>query len=167
MSTAVSDRIEKHVLLRAPLSRVWRALTDYAEFGQWFGVRFDGPFRAGAPVSGVITPTTMDEEVAKQQEPYAGTRFTIDVDRLEPEKVFSFRWDPHGVDEAVDPSNEVKTLVEFTLQETADGVLLKVVESGFDRVAPERRVKAFTANEGGWTMQMTLIQKYVEKHVAP
>jgi uncharacterized protein YndB with AHSA1/START domain len=163
MSTAVSDRIEKQVLLRAPLSRVWRALTNHTEFGQWFGVRFDAPFRAGSAVSGVITPTTVDEEIAKEQKPYAGLRFTIVVDRIEPEKAFSFRWNPHGVDETADFSTEIKTLVEFTLQETAEGVLLKVVESGFDRIPLERRAKAFTANEGGWTMQMTLIRKYVEK----
>jgi uncharacterized protein YndB with AHSA1/START domain len=163
MTTAVSDRIEKQVLLRAPLSRVWRALTDHTEFGQWFGVRFDAPFRPGASVSGVITPTTMDEEIAKEQKPYAGMRFTIVVDRIEPEKAFSFRWNPYAMDETVDFSNEVKTLVEFTLQETADGVLLKVVESGFNQVPLERRAAAFTANEGGWTMQMTLIRKYVEK----
>ena len=163
MSTAVSDRIEKQVLLQAPLSRVWRALTDHTEFGLWFGVRFEAPFRPGSSVSGVITPTTMDEEIAKEQQPYAGMRFTIAVDRVEPEKVFSFRWNPHGVDETADFSNELKTLVEFTLQETADGVLLTVVESGFDRIPLERRATAFTANEGGWTMQMILIRKYVEK----
>ncbi len=163
MSPAVSDRIEKHVLLRASLSRVWRALTDHAEFGLWFGVTFDAPFRPGSPVTGVITPTTVDEEIAKEQKPYAGMRFTIVVDRIEPEKAFSFRWNPHGVDETVDFANEVKTLVEFTLEETVDGVLLKVVESGFDQVPLERRATAFTANEGGWTMQMTLIRKYVEK----
>ena len=163
MTTAVSDRIEKQVLLRAPLSRVWRALTNHAEFGEWFGVRFEAPFRPGSPVSGVITPTTMDEEVARHQEPYAGVRFTIVVDRMEPEKLFSFRWNPHGVDETADYSKEIKTLVEFTLQETPDGVLLRVVESGFDQIPLERRATAFTANEGGWAMQMTLIQKYVEK----
>jgi uncharacterized protein YndB with AHSA1/START domain len=105
----------------------------------------------------------VDEEIAKEQKPYAGMRFTIVVDRIEPEKVFSFRWNPHGVDETADLSNEIKTLVEFTLQETADGVLLNVVESGFDQIPLARRATAFTANEGGWTMQMTLIRKYVEK----
>jgi uncharacterized protein YndB with AHSA1/START domain len=88
MSPAVSDRIEKQVLLRAPLSRVWRALTDHIEFGLWFGVTFDAPFRPGSAVAGVITPTTVDEEIAKEQKPYAGMRFTIVVDRIEPEKVF-------------------------------------------------------------------------------
>jgi uncharacterized protein YndB with AHSA1/START domain len=162
MSAAVSDRIEKQVLLRAPLSRVWKALTDHIEFGQWFGVRFEAPFRAGASVRGVITPTTMDDEIAKEQKPYEGMHFTIDVDRVEPEKAFSFRWNPHGVDETAG-ANDAKTLVEFTLQETPDGVLLKVSESGFDQLPLDRRATAFTANEGGWTMQMTLIRKYVEK----
>lgn len=163
MSTIVSDRIEKQVLLRAPLARVWRALTDSSEFGQWFGVDFDGPFVAGAPLSGRVTMTKVDEEIAKEQKPYEGMPFVIEVDRIEPQKTFSFRWNPYQVEPGVDYSKEPMTLVEFTLEETAGGVLLKVVESGFDQVPLERRAQAFTANEGGWTSQMTLIRKYVEK----
>lgn len=161
MDAVVPDRIEKQVLLKAPLSRVWRALTDHTQFGQWFGVTFEAPFAPGAAVSGVITPTTVDAEIAKHQVPYEGLKFTIMVDRIEPETLFSFRWNPHGVDETEDYSKELKTLVEFTLQETSGGVLLKVVESGFSQIPLERRAKAFTANEGGWTMQMTLIEKYL------
>lgn len=167
MSTAVSDRIEKEVLLRAPLSRVWQALTDAGEFGQWFGVRLDGPFKAGTPIHGKITPTTVDPEVAKMQQPYEGMKFEIVIDRIEPKKLFSFRWHPFGVDPKVDYSSEPMTLVEFTLQEVPEGVRLTVIESGFDKVPIERRAQAFTANEGGWTKQMELIQKYVEKPVAP
>ena len=167
MSTAVSDRIEKAVLLRAPLSRVWQALTDAGEFGRWFGVRLDGPFKAGTPIHGKITPTTVDPEVAKMQKPYEGMKLEIVIDRIEPKKLFSFRWHPFGIDPKVDYSNEPMTLVEFTLQEVPEGVRLTVVESGFDKVPIERRAKAFTANEGGWTMQMTLIRKYVEKPVTP
>ena len=163
MSTAVSDRIEKEVLLRAPLPRVWQALTNAKEFGTWFGVKFEGPFVAGSPVWGTITPTTMDEEVAKHQKPYEGMRFQIFVERIEPESAFSFRWNPSGADEKFDASKDPMTLVLFTLQQTSEGVLLKVVESGFDKVPADRRAAAFTANEGGWTMQMTLIRKYLEK----
>jgi|SRR6185436_4926057 len=167
MSTAVSDRIEKHVLLRAPLSRVWQALTDAKEFGQWFGVRVDGQFKAGTPISGKITPTTVDAEIARMQKPYEGAKFEIVIDRIEPKKLFSFRWHPFGLDPKVDYSKEPMTLVEFTLHELPEGVRLEVVESGFDKVPIERRARAFTANEGGWTKQMELIQKYVEKPVAP
>jgi len=163
MSTAVSDRIEKEVLLRAPLSRVWEALTDAAQFGQWFGVRLDGQFKAGTPINGKITPTMVDPEVAKMQQPYEGMKFEIVVDRIEPKKLFSFRWHPFGVDPKVDYSVEPMTLVEFTLQELPEGVRLTVTESGFDKIPIERRAAAFTANEGGWTKQMELVQKYVEK----
>ena len=163
MSTAVSDRIEKEVLLGAPLSRVWQALTDANEFGRWFGVRLDGQFKAGTPISGRIAPTTVDPEVAKMQKPYEGMKFEIVVDRIEPKKVFSFRWHPFGVDPKVDYSREPMTLVEFTLQELPEGVRLKVTESGFDTIPIERRAAAFTANEGGWAKQMELVQKYVEK----
>ena len=163
MSRAVSDRIEKEVLLRASLSRVWQALTDASEFGQWFGVRLDGPFKAGTPIGGRITPTTVDAEVAKMQKPYEGMKFEIVVDRIEPKNLFSFRWHPFGVDPKVDYSGEPMTLVEFTLQELPEGVRLKVTESGFDRIPIERRVAAFTANEGGWAKQMELVQTYVEK----
>jgi len=161
MPVEVTDRIEKQVLLRAPRARVWKALTDSQEFGQWFGVKFDGPFKAGAPVSGVIAPTKADAAVAKMQEPYAGKRFDITVDRIEPERLFSFRWHPFAIDSGVDYSKEPTTLVEFTLEDAKDGVLLKIVESGFDRVPLARRAQAFTANEQGWTMQMTLIEKYL------
>jgi len=161
MPAEVADRIEKKVLLRAPCARVWKALTDAKEFGQWFGVKFDGPFRAGQAISGAIAPTTADPAVAKMQQPYAGMRFDITIDRIEPERFFSFRWHPFAIDPKVDYSAEPTTLVEFTLEDAKDGVLLTVVESGFDRVPLARRAQAFTANEGGWTMQMTLIEKYL------
>jgi uncharacterized protein YndB with AHSA1/START domain len=163
MSTAVSDRIEKEVLLRAPLSRVWQALTNAKEFGIWFGVVFDGPFVAGSPVWGTVTMTKMDDEIAKHQKPYEGMRFQVFVERIEPESAFSFRWNPSGADEKFDASKDPMTLVLFTLQQKPEGVLLTVVESGFDKLPAERRAAAFTANEGGWTMQMTLIRKYLEK----
>ena len=162
MSTAVSDRIEKEVLLRAPLSRVWQALTNSKEFGIWFGVSFDGPFVAGAPVWGTVTMTKMDEEIARHQQPYEGMRFQVFVERIEPQSAFAFRWNP-GTDVNFDAAKDPMTLVTFTLHQVSDGVLLKVVESGFDQLPAERRAKAFTENESGWTMQMTLIRKYVEK----
>ncbi|HUQ88298.1 MAG TPA: SRPBCC family protein [Vicinamibacterales bacterium] len=167
MSPAVSDRIEKQVVLRAPLSRVWQALTDSTEFGQWFGVRFDGPFKAGEPISGRITPTTMDAKVAEMQKPYDGVAFNITIDRIEPRTVFSFRWHPFAIDPKADYSSEPTTLVSFVLKEVPEGVQLTVTESGFDQVPLDRRATAFTANEGGWSMQVTLIKRYVEKPVSP
>ena len=164
MPVASTDRIEKKVLLNAPRARVWKAITDYAELGKWFGVRFDGPFKPGASVRGVITPTTVDEEVAKAQEPYAGFPFEITVDRIEPQRLFSFRWHPYAHEPGVDYSKEPTTLIVFTLEDQASGVLLTVTESGFDQIPIERRAKAFAANEGGWAAQMTLIEKYLAKN---
>jgi uncharacterized protein YndB with AHSA1/START domain len=162
----VSDRIEKKILLRAPRARVWRALTDAKEFGQWFGIRFDGPFVRGAALRGVIVPTAADAEVAKLQKPYEGMPFQITVEAIEPERLFSFRWHPHAIEKDVDYSSEPTTLVAFTLEENADGILLTVTESGFDRIPLARRAQAFTANDGGWAMQMTLIQKHLAAHAA-
>ena len=161
MTVAIPDRIQKQVLLRAPLARVWQAITDSRQFGSWFGVKFTEPFRAGDHIVGAIAPTTVDPQVAAMQKPYAGMRFEITIDRIEPRKVFSFRWHPFGVDPKVDYSKEPTTLVEFTLEERPDGVLLTVTESGFNNVPVERRAAAFKANEGGWSAQMTLIEKYL------
>jgi uncharacterized protein YndB with AHSA1/START domain len=161
MSTMTTDRIEKRVLLRAPRARVWRALTDAQEFGTWFGVKFDGPFTPGSLLRGVIVPTRVDAEVAKAQQPYQGMPFEITVDRIEPETLFAFRWHPFAVERGVDYSREPTTLVVFALEEVPNGILLTVTESGFDQVPLARRAQAFTANEGGWTMVMTLIEKYL------
>jgi len=163
MSSTVPDRIEKRVVLHAPLSRVWQAITDNRQFGSWFGVTFDGPFVAGARIVGRISPTTVDPQVAAMQQPYEGRAFEITVDRIDPEKLFSFRWHPGAIDPDVDYSSEPDTLVEFWLEPVADGVQLTVVESGFDRVPLARRADAFKMNEGGWSAQMMLIQKYLAK----
>jgi len=162
MSVAVTDRIEKKITLRAPRARVWRALTDSKEFGHWFGVRFDGPFSRGAVVRGVITPTAVDAAVAKAQKPYEGMPFEITIETIEPERVFAFRWHPYAIDKNVDYSKEPTTLVSFTLDDSGQGgILLTVIESGFDRIPLARRAEAFTANEGGWGMVITLIDKYL------
>lgn len=161
MSVDTTDRIEKRIVLRAPRGRVWQALTNSREFGQWFGVRLDGPFTPGAAVRGVITPTVVDAKVAEAQQPYAGLPFEITVDRIEPERLFSFRWHPYAVEPGVDYSREPTTLVVFTLEDAGDGILLTVTESGFDRIPLARRATAFSANEGGWTMVVTLIEKYL------
>ncbi len=156
-----TDRIEKKVLLRAPRKRIWRALSDSTEFGSWFGMKFDGPFAPGACMRGVIAPTTVDAEVAKAQKEYEGMPFEITIERMEPERLFSFRWHPFAVERDVDYSAEPTTLVVFGLEEVADGVMLTATESGFDRIPLARRAKAFTANEGGWGMVVKLIEKYV------
>jgi uncharacterized protein YndB with AHSA1/START domain len=156
-----TDRIEKQVLLRAPRERVWRALADSAEFGHWFGMKFDGPFAPGARVSGVIVPTAVDPEVAKAQKPYEGMPVEITIERIEPERLFSFRWHPYSVEPGIDYSAEPTTLVAFRLEDAPDGILLTVTESGFDGIPLERRAKAFEMNEGGWGMVMKLIGLHV------
>jgi uncharacterized protein YndB with AHSA1/START domain len=156
-----TDCIEKKVLLRAPLKRVWRALSDSTDFGDWFGMKFDGPFSPGASMRGVIVPTTVDAEVAKAQKPYEGIPVEITIEQMEPERLFSFRWHPYAVERGVDYSAEPTTLVVFRLEEVANGIMLTVTESGFDRIPLARRAKAFAANEGGWGMVVKLIDRYV------
>lgn len=158
-----TDRIEKQILLRAPRKRVWRALTDSKEFGSWFGVKFDGPFAPGMRLNGTISPTTVAAAVATVQKEYEGMAFELTIDRIEPERLFSFRWHPFAAERGVDYSAEPTTLVEFTLEETAGGILLRVKETGFDHIPLARRAKAFEMNEQGWGMQMSLIEKYLAK----
>ena len=155
-----TDRIEKEVVLRAPLERVWRAISDADQFGQWFGVRFDGPFVEGASVTGVITPTTVDEEVARMQEPHVGKTDTWQIVAIEPQRRLAYRWHPYPAEPGAD--EEVPTtLVEFTLTETDGGVLLRIVESGFDKIPAERRTAAFEGNSQGWAKQTELVRKYL------
>jgi uncharacterized protein YndB with AHSA1/START domain len=163
MPTVTTDRIEKQVLLHAPRARVWRALTNAEEFGSWFGMKLDGPFTPNAVRRGVIVPTTVDAEVAKAQQPYAGAPVEMTIERIEPERLFSFRWHPYAIDRTVDYSKEPTTLITFVLEDAPNGILLKLTESGFDQIPLERRAKAFTANEGGWTMVMKLVEKYLAK----
>src|SRR5712675_591081 len=156
-----TDRIEKTILLRAPRKRVWRALSDSTEFGTWFGVKFDGPFAPGASMRGAIVPTQVNAEVAKAQKPYEGLPFEITIEKMEPERLFSFRWHPFAIERGVDYSAEPTTLIVFTLEEVADGVMLTVTESGFDQIPLARRAQAFTANEQGWGMVVKLIEEYL------
>jgi uncharacterized protein YndB with AHSA1/START domain len=156
-----ADRMEKEILLHAPLQRVWRALSDSAEFGRWFGVKFDGQFAPGAGIRGVIVPTTVNAEVAKAQKAYEGMPFEITIEQMQTERLFSFRWHPFAVEPGVDYSDEPATLVVFALEEVPNGVLLTVTESGFDRIPLARRLKAFTANEQGWGMVVKLIEEYL------
>lgn len=150
METTGTDRIEKKVLLRAPRERVWRALTDARQFGQWFGVDLAGTFAPGQRLRGRIT-----------HKDYSHVTMEITVERLEPERLVSWRWHPYAVDPAVDYSSEPTTLVEFHLEEVANGTQLTVVESGFDRIPVARRAEAYRMNDGGWTAQVKNIERYV------
>lgn len=158
---ADTDRIQKRVILRAPLERVWNAVSDSSRFGDWFGVRFEGPFVAGMAIKGKIVPTKADPDVAKMQEPYSGMPFDCIVERIEPMKLFSFRWHPFAVDPGVDYSKEPTTLVTFELEPVPGGTQLTITESGFDSIPLSRRAKAFEMNEHGWAGQTRLIEKYL------
>lgn len=156
-----TDRIEKRILLRAPLDRVWRAISDSKQFGNWFGVEFDGPFVAGTRITATLVPTKADAEVVKSQKRYEGLRFEFSIERIEPMRHFSYRWHPNAVDPNLDYSKEPTTLVVFDLEEVTGGTMLTITESGFDRIPLERRAKAFAGNEQGWTAQTKLIEKYL------
>ena len=165
--TTDTNRIEKTIVLRAPRKRVWRAIADSAEFGSWFGVKLDAPFTPGAHMRGTISPTTADEKVAAAQKPYEGKAFDLTVDRIEPERLFSFRWHPFAVDPAVDYSSEPTTLVVFELEEVpgsnGEQTRVTIVETGFEGIPLARRAKAFAMNDEGWGMQTILLETYVAR----
>ena len=150
MTTTVTDRIEKRVVLRAARGRVWRALTDADEFGTWFGVRLHAPFVEGATVSGQITHPG-----------YEHLTMQVLIVRMEPERYFAYRWHPYAVDSKTDYSHEPTTLVEFTLEDAGDGTALTIVESGFDGIPLARRAEAFRMNESGWAGQVQNIERHV------
>ena len=152
MPAVQTDRIEKKVLLRAPQSRVWRALTDTREFGQWFGVQLTGTFSPGARLRGPIT-----------HKGYEHLTLEMLVERIEPEQYFAYRWHPYAIDSSVDYSQEPTTLVEFRLHEADGGTVLTIVESGFDRIPLARRAEALRMNDQGWTEQTKNIERHVSK----
>jgi uncharacterized protein YndB with AHSA1/START domain len=156
-----TDRIDKKILLHATRERVWQAISDSKQFGAWFGVAFDGPFAEGARLTGTIVPTSVDAEVARLQQPHAGMAFEFLVDRIEPMRRISFRWHPFAVEPGVDYAKEPATLIVFEMQDVSGGILLTISESGFDQIPLARRAQAFAANDGGWTMQTKLIEKYL------
>jgi uncharacterized protein YndB with AHSA1/START domain len=155
------DHIEKKILLKAPMARVWRAISDSKEFGTWFGMKLEGPFTPGAIMRGVIVPTKVNAEVAAAQKQYEGKKIEITIERMEPERLISFRWHPHAVEPGVDYSSEPTTLIVFALEQTPDGVMLTVTESGFDQIPLARRAQAFHANDQGWGMVVKLVGDYL------
>ena len=144
-----TDRIEKTTVLRAPRSRVWRALTDITQFGQWFGITLNEPFAVGRSITGELT--------------MRGEHFTIDfaVERMDAEEYFAYRWHPYAIDPKTDYSTEPMTLVEFRLTSVPEGTELTVIESGFDRIPAHRRDEAYRMNDGGWTSQIVKLTRYV------
>lgn len=150
MSPSLQDRIERTKEIKAPRSRVWKALTDAAEFGTWFGVRLEGRFEPGGRVRGRITGPKFDHLTLE-----------VEVVKMEKERVFSWRWHPNAIEAGRDYSKETTTLVEFTLDEVPGGTRLTVVESGFDQIPATRRAEAFRNNGEGWSIQVERIAKHV------
>ena len=148
----MSDRIEKTAEIKAPVSRVWRALTDHKEFGAWFRVKLDAPFKPGEVSRGQITHPGFEH-----------VKWEAKVEKIEPERLFSFTWHPYAIEPGVDYSAELPTLVEFTLEKTTGGTRLRVVESGFNKIPAKRRDEAFRMNDGGWAGQMKNIKGYAEQ----
>ena len=169
-----SDKIEKQITLRAPVSRVWRAIANAEEFGRWFGVTFSGPFVVGKTINGSFEMNFSEEGLIQAQKALGVTPSKVKipekgvanvfgtVEAIEPERLFSFRWIPYGIDAEADLKNEPTTLVEFRLEEIPEGTRLTIVESGFDRVPDHRRLRAFRMNERGWDAQAESLRKYVE-----
>jgi uncharacterized protein YndB with AHSA1/START domain len=152
MTTKERDRISAKIVLRSPRARVWHALTDSEELGRWFGIMGIGPLSPGATVRGMY-----------MHEGFEHVPFEVVVERLEPERVFSFRWHPFAVDPDVDYSVEPRTLVVFTLEDTRGGTILSVVESGFGGLPPGRREKAYAEHTEGWTYQLKAVEQFLVK----
>jgi uncharacterized protein YndB with AHSA1/START domain len=156
---STTDRIERELRLDSPRARVWRALTDHVEFGQWFGITFENAFAPGATVVGRMTNPK-----------YAQVPYEFHIEQIEPQHLFSFKWRPFALDPNIDYSGEPHTLIVFTLDEVdagtpAAGTVLRVVESGFDSIPAARRTIAFEMNGKGWTSQMANIKRYVEQAI--
>ena len=146
-----TDKIEKSVVLRAPRSRVWRAIADSKEFGEWFKVVFTDKFVEGKTIRGRIT-----------HRGFENVPMEIAVERIQPEEYFSYRWHPYAIDPRIDYSKEPMTLVEFRLAESGDETVLTITESGFDQIPADRRAEAFRMNDNGWAGQI----KNIERHVS-
>lgn len=167
-----TDRIEKQVTLRAPVSRVWRAITDAREFGRWFGFTLEGEFTLGTRMRGRFDGELDEAAIVGYQQSLGLTPSKVrlpdenavfcTVERIEPERYFSFRWIPYAIDAEADLASEATTLVEFFLEPAPEGTRLTIVESGFDGVPAHRRERAFRMNEGGWAAQTENLRKHVE-----
>jgi uncharacterized protein YndB with AHSA1/START domain len=147
-----TDRIEKKVVLKAPRSRVWRAISDADQFGEWFRVKLDGKFKEGQSIRGKILHKGFED-----------AQMELEIERIDPEKYFSYRWHPYAIDPKADYSKEPTTLVEFRLEDAAGGTALTIVETGFDKIPAARRAEAFRMNDNGWTSQIRNIENYVAR----
>lgn len=143
------NSIERQIEIKAPVGKVWKALTDAKLFGQWFGVNLHSEFVPGKTTKGRNTSKGFEMDM------------TFHIKELKPQSYFSYTWIPFPIDQTFDYSKEECTLVEFFLEEIATGTLLKVKESGFNKITASRRAEAFKMHSGGWEAQLRNIEKFV------
>lgn len=158
------DRIEKTLDLRAPRSRVWRALTTPRELGAWFGLgeplELSGTFEPGSTIM-ARWPGRTDLEVF------------CTVEAIEHERRLSFRWMPCEVSDADERARLPTTLVEMRLSDIEVGTRLTISESGFAALPPDKQYKR-GENARGWEIQLQSIAQHllggvtvkVERHIA-
>lgn len=151
MDELEQDRFEKVVDLEASVSRVWRALTDHEEFGQWFRVRLDGPFQLGETTTGNIT--------------YPGCehmKWVSVTERMERDRLFAFSWPPSTVDPDSAFDEDAKVLVEFRLLPHENGTRLTITETGFLQFPESKRLEVLRSNKEGWDMQAENIAAHLK-----
>lgn len=157
-----TDVIEKVIVLRAPIARVWAAISDAGRFGIWFGARFEGPFELGKRVRGRAVPTQVDDEVAESQREVEGMPFVCEVETAEEPTLFALRWNPRH-EHATDLDEHPTTRVTFRLEEVEGGTQLSIRESGFDQFALTDRTTIRERNANGWDAQAKLITAYLAR----
>ena len=151
----MSDTITKTTFVNAPLERVWRAVSDHREFGEWFRVALDQPFQAGQPTTGKMTYPG-----------HEGHPWSAEVEAVEPPHRLALRWHPYGIDPNADLDNEPTTLVEFQLEPEGDGTRVTITESGFDALPEARRESAMRGNEQGWEIQKDNLREFAEQRAS-
>lgn len=157
------DRIEKHVVVRAPREKIWKVLANAQEFGQWFGARFEGPFVVGGTLRGVIAPSVLETSQEVASHPYMGKPMVLHIERMDPPSRFSFRWHPLEAQPKAQGGDGPSTLVEFTLEDSQGGTKVTVVESGFSKLPVAERQRSYDSHDGGWGIQVQRIRAYAER----
>lgn len=150
----MENQIEKTIRLKAPMSRVWRALTDHREFSEWFKMNLNAPFVAGSETIGHVNCGAAENLEVR-----------IKVVKMEPETLFSYTWHPYAIDPDRDYSAEEPTHVTFRLADHGGETELTVTETGFPNLPADRRLEAFRMNTEGWTVQVDNIKRYVEARI--
>lgn len=153
----MQDKIEKQIVVKAPIARVWRAISDSEQFGEWFRVKLDGPFVLGEVTTGKVTVPGFEHMI---------WRSVTTV--IEAERRLAFTWNPYDYEPYDDETEAARAdapqmLVEFRLESTDEGTRVTIVESGFASLPDDARREAmFLRNEGGWNEQVSNIKNYVE-----